>query len=175
MHRFSGSRDTSFHDLVGEVSACVKCARMRDSARMLGYSAGNLRADLMFVGEAPGRLGADQTHIPFHGDTSGQNFEDLIQFVGISREDIYVTNSVLCNPKDDRGNNATPVPAEIANCSGFLRRQIQLVDPKIVVTLGATALRALAAVEPHELSLKENVRTANSWFGRTLIPLYHPG
>ncbi len=142
---------------------------------MLGYSAGNLHAALMFVGEAPGRLGADQTHIPFHGDASGQNFEDLIDFVGISRDEIYVTNGVLCNPKDDRRNNATPVPSEIANCSGFLRRQIELVDPKIIVALGATALRALASVEPHNLSLKEHVRTANPWFGRVLIPLYHPG
>ncbi len=129
----------------------------------------------MFVGEAPGRLGADQTHIPFHGDTSGQNFEDLISFAGIDRADIYVTNGVLCNPRDEKGNNSTPLPSEIANCSGYLRRQVELVQPKIVVSLGATALKALSMVQPHGLSLKEHVRTAQSWLGRMLIPLYHPG
>jgi uracil-DNA glycosylase family 4 len=148
---------------------------MRDSARMLGYSAGNLAADVMFVGEAPGRHGADQTHIPFHGDTSGHNFEDLIAFAGITREDIYVTNAVLCNPRDERGNNSTPLPDEVTNCGGFLRRQIELVNPKVVVALGATSLRALANVSAHNLTLKDDVRTARPWFGRILIPLYHPG
>lgn len=168
-------RSTTFRILIDEVQACVRCPRMRDSARLLGHSVGNLNAPVMFVGEAPGRLGADQTHIPFHGDASGHNFEDLIAFAGLIREEIYVTNAVLCNPRDDRGNNATPNLQEIANCSGFLRRQIELVRPKMVVTLGATALRALGAIEPHGLSLNENVRTANDWFGRVLIPLYHPG
>jgi uracil-DNA glycosylase family 4 len=161
--------------LVDEVAACRQCPRMAHSARMLGHSVGNLRAGVMFVGEAPGRLGADQTHIPFHGDTAGQNFEDLIAFVGIRREDIYITNCVLCNPRDERGNNATPNPSEVSNCSGYLRRQIDLVNPKVVVSLGATSLRALAAVEHHALSLKDHVRTSHSWYGRLLVPLYHPG
>lgn len=158
-----------------EVAACRMCDRMRNSARIFGYSAGKLTADLMFIGEAPGRLGADQTSIPFHGDVAGRNFEDLIAFAGISREEIYVTNAVLCNPRDDSGNNSTPLQREISNCSGFLRRQIDLVNPKVLVTLGATALQALSAIEPHSLTLQRDVRTAHHWNGRLLIPLYHPG
>jgi len=148
---------------------------MCNSARVLNYSAGNLRAELFFIGEAPGRLGADETEVPFHGDTSGRNFEDLISFAGISRNEVFVTNAVLCNPKDKDGNNSTPTLAEVANCQPFLRRQIELVNPRIVVTLGNTALRAVATIESHNLSLSQQVRTSHSWFGRSLIPLYHPG
>lgn len=171
----AASKYSRFGKLVAEVRACTQCARMCSSARVLNYSAGNLNAELFFIGEAPGRLGADETEVPFHGDTSGRNFEDLISFAGISRNDVFVTNAVLCNPKDSDGNNSTPTLAEAANCNPFLRRQIELVNPKIVVPLGNTALRALSGVEPHTFSLSQHVRTINSWFGRSLIPLYHPG
>jgi uracil-DNA glycosylase family 4 len=148
---------------------------MCHSARVLNYSAGNLNAELFFVGEAPGRLGADETEVPFHGDTSGRNFEDLLAFASITRNDVFVTNAVLCNPKDEKGNNSTPTQVEAANCHPFLRRQIELVNPKIVVPLGNTALQALASIEYHGFSLSEHVRTIHQWFGRSLIPLYHPG
>jgi uracil-DNA glycosylase family 4 len=148
---------------------------MADSARVLNHGAGSLRARAMFIGEAPGRLGADNTELPFHGDVAGNNFEDLLAAAGIDRGEIFITNAVLCNPKDAKGNNATPIGQEIANCSRFLRRQIQLVDPAIVITLGSVALEALDSIEPHGLSLRDSVRTSNSWNGRILIPLYHPG
>lgn len=168
-------KDTIFAALVGEVQACRKCERMCDSARVLSFAAGNLNAVVMFIGEAPGRLGADQTEIPFHGDASGNNFEGLLEFVGLRRDAVFVTNAALCNPKGDRGNNATPNLQELQNCSAFLRRQIELVDPAIVVTLGAAALRATDMLETHGLELSVHVRTANPWLGRTLVPLYHPG
>jgi uracil-DNA glycosylase family 4 len=169
------NKTKEFDQLISEVRACIRCPRMCNSARVLSYSAGNLYADVMFVGEAPGRLGADQTEIPFHGDAAGHNFEELLRFAGIDRGQVFITNAVLCNPKDDTGNNATPNADEIGNCSGFLARQIRLVDPKIVVALGATALKALAEVDRHRLNLKDHVRSAHPWFGRLLIPLYHPG
>lgn len=171
----TATKHTQFGKLAEEVRACTKCARMCESARVLNYSAGNLNAELLFIGEAPGRLGADETEVPFHGDTSGRNFEDLISFAGISRNDVFVTNAVLCNPKDEKGNNSTPTLSEAANCQPFLRRQIELVNPRIVVPVGNTALRALSVIEPHGLSLSQNVRTIHSWFGRSVIPLYHPG
>lgn len=169
------NKDHTFAALVNEVRICRNCERMRESARVLSFAAGNLHARLMFIGEAPGRLGADRTEIPFHGDTSGRNFEDLLAFAGIRREEVFVTNAALCNPKDDRGNNAAPKLAELQNCSGFLARQIALVDPPIVVTLGAAALRGADLLEAHGLDLATYVRTATKWFGRMLVPLYHPG
>jgi uracil-DNA glycosylase family 4 len=129
----------------------------------------------MFIGEAPGRLGADQTEIPFHGDQAGHNFEELLRLAGLSRDSLFVTNAVLCNPRDSSGRNSTPNPRELDNCSSFLREQIQLIDPAVVVTLGASALRAASAIEAHNLNLAADVRTAHGWFGRVLIPLYHPG
>lgn len=148
---------------------------MSESMRVLNRASGAIDADVMFVGEAPGRLGADSSGIPFHGDRSGHNFESLIEQVDLNRYIIFVTNAVLCNPKDSKGNNTTPNRQEVYNCSAFMREQIDLIDPKIVVTLGGTALHALSLIEPHGLSLSEHVRTAHKWHGRTLIPAYHPG
>jgi uracil-DNA glycosylase family 4 len=129
----------------------------------------------MFVGEAPGRLGADGSHLPFHGDKSGHNFERLIGQVGISRYQVFVTNAVLCNPKDESGNNSTPTQTEIANCSPFMRETIEILEPSVIVTLGAVALRSCSLIHSHSLTLRESVRTSNTWMSRILIPVYHPG
>lgn len=168
-------KEAKFVDLMARVQACRKCPRMKRSAHVLGPGCGPSNSKVMFVGEAPGRLGADGSWLPFHGDKSGHNFESLIEQVGISRYEVFVTNAVLCNPKDAVGNNATPTSAEIANCSAFLREQVELINPKIVVTLGTAALKACSFIEEHSLKLKKTVRTKNRWFGRMLVPAYHPG
>lgn len=142
---------------------------------MLGLGCGPLDSKLVFIGEAPGRLGADASELPFHGDRAGHNFEALIEQVGLSRYHVFVTNAVLCNPKDSAGNNATPKSDEIRNCAPFLREQLELIDPALVVSLGSTALKACSAVSEHPFDLRSSVRTANKWFGRKLLPLYHPG
>jgi uracil-DNA glycosylase family 4 len=164
-----------FNFLIECAKACVLCPRMAGSQRVIGRGSGRIDAPIMFVGEAPGRLGADNSAIPFHGDKAGENFESLLGQVGLSRYDCFITNAVLCNPKDDKGNNATPTRTEIANCSRFLRRQIDLVNPKIVVSLGAQALQALRLIEQHEIELADGVRKKWAWYDRMLIPLYHPG
>jgi uracil-DNA glycosylase family 4 len=167
--------DDKFDQLCDAVANCENCPRMHGSLRVLNRSAGHLKASLMFVGEAPGRLGADSSGIPFHGDKAGHNFESFLSFAGIDRSNVFVTNAVLCNPKDEKGNNSTPNKIEIGNCASFLRKQIDLVNPRIVATLGGTALLATSLIENHNLSLKEDVRSRHSWYGRSLIPLYHPG
>lgn len=169
------NKEQQFVDLVRRVKACKRCPRMADSARVLGPGCGSLSAKVMFIGEAPGRLGADASELPFHGDKSGHNFESLLEQVGLSRYDAFVTNAVLCNPKDDNGNNATPSSSEVANCAPFLKEQLELVDAPVVVTLGAVALRSTALVTAHMLTLKDSVRKAHLWAGRKLIPAYHPG
>lgn len=169
------NKEAQFLNLMARVQACQKCPRMRNSAHVLGPGCGPLDAKAVFIGEAPGRLGADGSHLPFHGDKSGHNFESLIERVGISRYEMFVTNAVLCNPKDEDGNNATPTLKEITNCAPFLREQLDLINPKIVVTLGSVALKACSQIDEHNISLKHSVRTKHKWFNRLLVPAYHPG
>jgi uracil-DNA glycosylase family 4 len=164
-----------FDKLCINVASCRLCSRMESSNRVLSRASGALDADIMFIGEAPGRLGADGSEIPFHGDKSGHNFEDLLNFASISRSRIFVTNAVICNPKDEKGNNSTPTKQEIINCANNLKMQIETIQPNIVVTLGAVALESTKFIEYHTLTLKEGVRNSFPWFNRTLVPLYHPG
>lgn len=166
---------SAFDILCQTVQSCLKCERMCDSQRVLNRSGGSLNAEIMFIGEAPGRLGADNSGIPFHGDKSGHNFEELLEFAKIDRSKIFVTNAVLCNPKDESGNNSTPTKQEVYNCSTNLEQQIKILNPKIVVTLGAVALESTRHISSHNLILKDHVRTSNKWFDRILVPFYHPG
>jgi uracil-DNA glycosylase family 4 len=169
------SKEVRFIELVKRVKACRKCDRMDQSERVLSSACGSLDAAVFFIGEAPGRLGADDSQIPFHGDKSGHNFESLLEQVGLSRYDVFVTNAVLCNPKDELGNNATPTPLEVRNCAPFLAEQIDLVQPSVVATLGSTALKSCDLVAPHHLVMRDAVRTIRPWRNTLLVPIYHPG
>ncbi|MFL6759900.1 MAG: uracil-DNA glycosylase [Sphingomonas sp.] len=166
---------TAFEALVADVQSCRLCSEMDGCTRVLSWANGPAEAKIMFIGEAPGRLGADRTSVPFHGDKAGDNFEHLIDLAGLSRRDLFITNAILCNPRDERGNNAPPSKRSIRNCSSNLQRQIETIDPAIVVTLGAAALEATRQIDPHELTLSGSVRSAHAWNGRLIIPLYHPG
>ena len=168
-------RGAAFATLVARAQGCVRCARMEGRTRVLGPANGALGARVLFVAEAPGRLGGDRTCVPLHGDRSGATFEYLLEAVGLRRSEIFVTNAVLCNPRDERGRNAPPRPGELRNCADHLAAQLALVDPPWVVALGHTALRALALVTPHGLRLPADVGRPQAWHDRRLVALYHPG
>ncbi len=170
---FDGRRE-AFEALVAEAAACRRCEAMCGRSAVLSERNGRVGARVMFVGEAPGRQGGDRTRVPFSGDQSGRNFTRYIASVGLAREDLFITNSALCNPRTATGANRRPTRAELSNCSDFLRRQVETIDPPVVVTLGAVALEALRAVEYHPFTLKENVGQIQAWRGRLLVPLYHP-
>lgn len=155
-------------------SECELCPRMIRGSSVLSERNGNPEARVLFVAEAPGRLGAHRTQIPLHGDKTGENFEHLLQSIGWKREDVFITNAVLCNPQKD-GLNDKPTDEEVRNCSMFLAATIRLIDPAYIVTLGTSALRALSYVSPHRYELKQHVRRVLPWCGRQIIPLYHPG
>jgi uracil-DNA glycosylase family 4 len=165
----------AFARLVDEARACRACPRMEGRVRLLGPANGALHPRVCFVAEAPGRRGGDRTAIPLCGDQSGRNFERLLTAAGLDRDAVFITNAVLCNPRDAAGRNAPPSTAEIRNCSGFLAATLDLLQPSYVVALGAVALRALALIEPHGATLAGNVGDLIPWHGRWLIPLYHPG
>lgn len=170
-----GEREAQFAQLSAAAQACVLCPRMAGRTRVLSPLNGSIYAKVMFVAEAPGRMGADRTGIPLHDDVSGRNFERLLASIGWRREDVFVTNAALCNPRDEHGCNATPTRRELHNCASFLRDTIDLVQPRIVVALGATALWALGQLTPHHASLSRAVATALPWYDCYLFPLYHPG
>jgi DNA polymerase len=128
----------------------------------------------MFVGEAPGRQGGDRTRVPFSGDQSGRNFSRFLASINLKRDTIFITNAVLCNPRKPSGANRKPTVAEVLNCSEFLRRQIEVINPRVVVTLGVVSLAALRLVEYHDLSLRQAVGQIHEWNGRLLVPVYHP-
>ena len=141
---------------------------------MLSDRNGSIDAQVMFIGEAPGRKGADRTRIPFSGDQSGVNFDRFLKSIDVARHKIFITSAALCNPRSDSGANRKPTRAELSNCSPFLRRTIELVNPRLIVTLGSVALEALKRIHYHEFTLKDSAATIQSWNGRLLVPIYHP-
>jgi DNA polymerase len=165
-------REEAFRQLQRQVSACYDCPAMRH-VHVLGEANGPLHAPVMFVGEAPGRLGAARTGIPFTSDQSGRRFQELLAAAGLRREEVFVTNAVLCHP-DGGGRNRRPAPAEVRACSRWLGAQIGLVRPRVVVALGEVALGALRLIEPHAYSLRAHAGQALPWHERLLVPLYHP-
>ena len=172
--RTGESENKLFTELVSDAASCILCPGMCDRTAVLSALNGSPAARVMFIGEAPGRKGADRTHVPFSGDQSGKNFDRFIASIGLAREDIFITSAALCNPRTDSGANRKPTKSEVANCSGFLRRAIEIVNPGVVVTLGSVALEALKSIEGHEFNLKESTGHIHNWDGRLLVPIYHP-
>ena len=163
-----------FDELCKKAHSCNLCEGLEDRHPVLSHLNGNLDSKILFVGEAPGRLGADKYRIPFHGDATGRNFEHLISVAGLSREDIFITNCVLCNPRDEKGNNRKPTRREIESCRFFLKEIIKLIEPRVVVTLGVPALDSICALYGLKIKLSESVATSVSPNGGPqLFPLYH--
>lgn len=169
------SKQSLFVDLIARVQHCNLCPRMQHRKKVLESSNGSLDSPILFIAEAPGRLGADKFGIPLYGDQTGRNFEMLIASAGIKRESIFITNAVLCNPRTPDGNNDSPTLLEIHNCSHFLKETLEIIKPKYVVPLGAIALAALNIINPHQIRLSEGVGRVFSWNGYQVYPLFHPG
>lgn len=164
-----------FEMLVENVNRCNLCTRMYGRTKVLSEKNGNIDSKVVFVGEAPGRLGADRTGIPLYGDQAGQNFERLLQFAGLTRQQVFITNAVLCNPRDEKGNNSAPNKQEVRNCSLHLSILIDIIEPELIVPLGQCALRSLHIIEAHQIELRQDVRKPAKWGKYTVVPMYHPG
>ncbi len=167
-------RDADFATLVATVAACRTCPTMEGRRRVLTDANGDIDARVMFIAEAPGRGGGERTGVPFSGDFSGRTLDRLLGEAGWTRADIFITNAALCNPQGPTGANRPPSRQELANCRGHLRATLAIVDPPVVVTLGAVALTALGHIESHGLKLTASRGSPNHWYGRILVPLFHP-
>ena len=144
---------------------CHLC-ELSKSRQKVVFGEGDPRADLLFIGEAPGAT-EDSSGKPFVG-RSGELLTKMIENVlGISRSDVYITNIVKCRPS----NNQVPTPTQAHTCQPYLLKQIELIKPKLIVTLGATAYHYLTG---DETSITKIRGTLHKQDGYTIIPTYHP-
>jgi DNA polymerase len=146
------------------VAGCPRC-RLSGSRTRIVFGQGNANADLMFIGEAPGRE-EDEQGLPFVG-AAGQLLTKIIEAMGTTRDEVYIVNTVLCRPP----NNRNPEPDEIAACRPFLEEQIRLVSPRAIVTLGAFAAQAVLATGEPISQLRGRWHAAH---GARVMPTFHP-
>ncbi len=158
-------RSREFLELKQETLGCRQC-KLHETRNSVVFGVGNPNADLMFVGEAPGR-DEDLAGEPFVG-RSGKLLDRLIlQEIGLDRDQIYIANLVKCRPP----NNRNPEADEIQSCCGYLKRQIQLISPVAIVTLGNFAVQTLLGTTEGVTKLRGSIFEYEQ---TKLIPTFHP-
>jgi uracil-DNA glycosylase family 4 len=150
--------------LRAEIGDCQRC-KLAKGRRHIVFGTGNPEANLMFVGEAPG-ADEDAQGEPFVG-AAGQLLTKMIQAMGYRREDVYICNVIKCRPPQNRN----PEPDEIAACEQFLRKQIAIVQPRLIVALGKFAAHFLCGETTPITRLRGNLRTFHEI---PVMPTYHP-
>ena len=143
----SGAATQSFAELRARVLVCTKCPNLVAFRHSVVFGVGNPKAELMFVGEAPG-ADEDRQGEPFVG-RAGELLTKIIQTMGYQRSEVYIANVLKCRPDIPPGTpgNRQPTPSEMATCLPYLRQQIDLIQPKLMVALGGTAMRGLFGKE----------------------------
>jgi uracil-DNA glycosylase len=161
-------RAAALREYAEQTSSCTRCALAQGRTQVV-FGSGSPTAELMFVGEAPG-FHEDQQGVPFVGQ-AGKLLDKLLGGIGMTRADVFVVNVLKCRPPGNRD----PLPEEIAACEPHLFRQIELIQPTLVATLGNFATKLLSGrpqgitrVHGHEQEVTLGSRTVS------LYPLYHP-
>lgn len=154
----------TLQELAGVAATCTRC-RLSQGRTQVVFGAGNPNADVMFIGEGPGYY-EDKQGEPFVG-AAGQLLTRLLGEIGIRREDAYITNVVRCRPPGNRD----PLPDEIEACRPYLSGTLDLVRPRVVITLGNFATRVILD-RPVSISRVRGQRFEVE--GRTVIPTFHP-
>jgi len=151
-----------------QVAGCTRC-RLAQGRTQVVFGAGNPQADLMFVGEAPG-FHEDKQGIPFVGQ-AGKLLETLLAGIGLDRSSVYIANVLKCRPPGNRD----PAPDEIEACEGHLFRQIELIEPRVVATLGNFATKLLSGKPAGITRVHGSEHEVTLGGSRVLLyPLYHP-
>ena len=153
-----------------QASACTRCPQLASTRKTVVFGSGNADADLMFVGEAPGAR-EDEQGLPFVGQ-AGRLLDRLLEEIGLTRADVFVANVLKCRPPGNRD----PLPQEIDACQDYLFRQLELIEPRVVCSLGNFAtklLRGDPATGITRLHGREEIRTIGPRTLR-LYPIYHP-
>ena len=167
----SPEKAAAFAALRERALACVKCAHLASSRKTVAFGVGSIDAQLMFVGEAPG-ADEDEQGEPFVGK-AGQLLTKIIQATGLSRADVYIANILKCRPDTpgQSAGNRKPTSDEMATCIPYLHEQIDLIRPKVIVALGATAVDGLLG---KTLGITKLRGTWKTYRGTPLMPTYHP-
>src|SRR5438067_7090549 len=164
----SAAGDPNQTELLAEMAAvanaCQKCKLARTRTNVV-YGVGNPDADLMFIGEAPGR-DEDLKGEPFVG-RAGQLLTDIIKAMKLTRDDVYIANVVKCRPPENRN----PDPEELDACRPYIRRQVEIIQPKVIVTLGKFALQSLTEKSYGITAVRGQWLEYN---GVKVMPTYHP-
>ena len=148
-----------------DIGDCTRCKLCRLGRKQIVFGVGSPTADLMFVGEAPGR-DEDIQGIPFVG-RAGQKLTQIIEAIGLKRDDVYIANVIKCRPPENRN----PEPDEVAQCEPFLFRQVDTIKPKVIVALGTFATRSLLKTMDPISRLRGRVY---DYRGAKLVPTFHP-
>ncbi|MEK6950549.1 MAG: uracil-DNA glycosylase [Nanoarchaeota archaeon] len=127
----------SFHQLQQEYQHCQRCPALCKSRKQVVFGSGNPRAEILLIGEAPG-FNEDQQGIPFCGE-SGKVLQELLTSIGLTRNEVFITNTILCRPE----NNRNPLPEEVENCRERLDTLIEIMQPKVIVTIGNFATQRI--------------------------------
>jgi uracil-DNA glycosylase len=152
-----------------QANGCTMCPQLAATRTTVVFGSGNSDADLMFVGEAPG-ANEDRQGLPFVGQ-AGKLLDTLLGEIGLSRADVWICNTLKCRPPGNRD----PHPAEIEACQGYLMRQVELIEPRVICTLGNFATKLLRG-DPTGITRlhgREEVRVVGSRAVR-LYPIFHP-
>jgi len=161
----------AFADLRHRATACVKCPHLASSRKNVVFGVGSLDAELMFIGEAPG-ADEDEQGEPFVG-RAGQLLTKIIQAMGLTRDTVYIGNILKCRPDTpgQAAGNRKPTTEEMQTCIPFLHEQIDLIQPKVIVALGATAVEGLLG---KTIGITKLRGTWKVYRGIPLMPTYHP-
>jgi uracil-DNA glycosylase len=147
-----------------EVAVCKKC-RLCETRTQTVFGEGDADAKIVFIGEGPGET-EDQTGRPFVG-RAGQLLDKMIAGMGLKRQQVFICNIVKCRPP----NNRVPAPDEVETCTPYLVRQIEIIRPKVIVTLGLPAAKYMLATNSTMGRLRGQWQ---QWRGIRLMPTYHP-
>ena len=176
-------KSKDIHDFELKLSNCIKCSMLVNSRKKIVPGYGNFDADLMFVGLAPGRNGADITGVPFTKDPSGVLFQECLIHSDLSLEkiptvwkpelkNVFVTNLVKCNPKDAKGNNRDPTKEEIFNCLDYFKREKTIINPKVIVLFGKKVTEIILDMKIKKFSDMHNDSIEKDDI--VYLPFFHP-
>lgn len=168
----TGKKETDLEALKKIALACVKCPHLAKTRKNVVFGVGDPHAEIMFVGEAPG-ADEDAEGEPFVGK-AGQLLTKMIQAMGLTREQVYIGNVLKCRPDmpPASSGNRKPTSHEMATCLPYLRTQIRIIQPKVIVALGATALEGLLG--PVKIPMSRLRGTWQEFDGIPFMPTYHP-